>query len=385
MVRAAPRVRILQVITSLAGGAGLHAVQLARYLDPERFDVWLAFGSGYPLDAAVKAERLPHVELRWPRALHPWRTVQGSFDLLRLLQRESFDIVHAHCSLAGAVARPLARLMRRAVVMFTVHAFAAHERQGALKRAVLGGVERGLDHCTDRYVVSTGHYRDEMIARRIAQRDRIEVIPLGIALPPLERSGPDARRRARAELGLDESHEVVMFSGRLETQKGLVFLLQAWAALVARRPLARLVLLGDGPLHHELVRSAASLGIADSVRFAGWRDDAAALLVAADLFCLPSLWEAFGYVLLEAMAAGVPILASRVGGIPEVLAEGEFGRLCPPGDAPALAAGIAAALNEREALAAVAEKAKAHLHAQHDVMRMVQRHADVYLRELGRT
>ena len=176
-----------------------------------------------------------------------------------------------------------------------------------------------------------------------------------------------------------------MFSGRLETQKGLVFLLQAWAALVARRPLARLVLLGDGPLHQELVRSAASLGIADSVLFAGWRDDAAALLVAADLFCLPSLWEAFGYVLLEAMAAGVPILASRVGGIPEVLAEGEFGRLCPPGDAPALAAGIAAALNEREALAAVAEKAKAHLHAQHDVMRMVQRHADVYLRELGRT
>ena len=372
---APPRLRVLQVITSLAGGAGLHALQLAQRLDAARFDVTLAYGTGYPLDAVVQQQRLPHRVLRWQRRLRPWHTAQGLLDLGRLLRDGRFDIVQAHCSLAGAAARALAPLLcaRPHRRLFTVHALAAHEGQPAWRQALLTGVERALDGLTDHYVVTTRRYRDELRLRGIAAPDKVSVIPLGIAPPaPLPRS--EARRR----LGLQPDDEVVMFSGRLEPQKGLPVLLQAWALLQPRRPRARLVVIGDGPQRKALQAQVPAGAAGASVLFAGWQADAPALMPAADVFCLPSLWEAYGYVLLEAMAAGVPIVASDVGGIPEALGEGRWGRLCPPGDAQALAEALLQRLADPAAGAGTVVAARRHVQQAHGLHTMVARHARLY-------
>jgi glycosyltransferase involved in cell wall biosynthesis len=374
------RLRVLQLITSLAGGAGLYAWQLARHLDAARFESVIAYGPGYPLDARVAQERLAHRELRWTRAAGLASSAAGALDVWRVLRAGRYDIVHTHCSLAGAVGRPLARLAHARSV-FTVHAFASHEHQPPLRRRLLLGAERLLDRWTDAYCVTTEAFRRELIERRIAAAERIEVIALGID-PPAP-PDPAARRRARAALGIEEGQRAIFAAGRFEPQKGFDLLLDAFERVHCADGQARLVLFGSGPLEEALRARAARAALGHAVRFPGWRDDYPAFLAGADLYCLSSRWEAFGYVLLDAMAAGVPIVATRVGGVPEVLHGGRYGTLVEPGDPAALAAALAAALHPDPARRPVLEEARRRVASEYSLGRMIERHAGLYERLAG--
>lgn len=370
------RLRVLQLITSLAGGAGLYAVELARGLDRGRFEVELAFGPGYPLDEDVQREGLPHHVLGWTRAAGPASTLSGSVDLWRLLRDGRYDIVHAHCSLAGAVGRPLARLARVPAVAFTVHAFAGHAGQPAWRRNLLTRVERTLDRFTDRYFVTTDTFRRELLARRIAASGKIDMIPLGIEPGPAPDAG--SRARARLVLGIDGSRPVVAAAGRFEPQKGFGDLIDAFAAVVAAHPDALLVLFGDGPLRPAFERQVARLSLANHVRLAGWRPDVPALLPAADLYCLSSRWESFGYVLLEAMAAGVPIVATRVDGVPEVLDGGRLGELVDSASPRRIADGLCALLADPARRQALALAGRAEVVGRYARSRVLAMHAQAY-------
>lgn len=370
------RLRILQLITSLAGGAGLYAVELARGLDPDRFEVELAFGPGYPLDEAVRAEGLPHHVLGWTRAAGPASTLAGSLGVWRLLREGRYDIVHAHCSLAGAVGRPLARLARVPAVAFTVHAFAGHAGHPPWRRNLLTGIERMLDRSTDRYFVTTEVFRQELLARRICAPEKVDVIPLGIEAGP----GPDpaARLLARQALGIDASRRVVAAAGRFEPQKGFAGLVEAFARVVVARPDALLVLFGDGPLRPSLERQVAHLRLGDHVRFAGWRPDVPSLLPAADVFCLSSRWESFGYVLLEAMAAGVPIVATRVDGVPEVLDGGRLGALVESASPARLADALCGLLGDAPRRRLLAQAGRDEVVGRYARQRVLALHARAY-------
>jgi len=370
------RLRVLQLITSLAGGAGLYAVQLARGLDPERFDVELAFGPGYPLDETVMRENLAHHRLGWARDAGPVSTLVGTAGLWRLLREGRHDIVHAHCSLAGAVGRPLARLARVPRVAFTVHAFAGHPGHPAWRRQLLTRFERCMDRFTDQYVVTTDVFRQELAVRRIAAPGKVEVVPLGIEIGP----EPHAQTRAiaRALLGIAPGRIVVAAAGRFEPQKGFVDLIDAFALLVKACPEALLVLFGDGPLRTSFERQVAQLGLGEHVKFAGWCADLPAVLPAADLFCLSSRWEAFGYVLLEAMSANVPIVASRIDGVPEVLDGGRLGELVEPGSPARLAEAMGGLIADPARRAVLARLGRAQVEARYSIARMVVRHTQIY-------
>lgn len=375
------RLRVLHVITSLAGGAGLHAYQLVRHLDASRFDSHLAFGRGYPLDDRVVAEGLPHFPLGWKRSLDPLATARGTWDLFSILRRERFDIVHAHCSLAGAAGRLSARLLGVPRVLFTVHAFASREHQPAWRRAFYLAIERQLDRMTHHYCVSTSVFRDQLLSRGITTSDKISILPLGIELP----QAPDqaARLKARALLGLEPEQLAIGTAGRLEEQKGITYLLRAFRRVVDAQPQARLLILGDGPLRARLESEARELGLSESVRFLGWRNDMETLLPGLDLFCLASLWESFGYVLLEAMAAEVPVVATRVGGIPEVVDSEERGRLVPPNDASALAAAMLGLLQDPGERRALAKAGRAHVEARFQLPHMIGALESLYVRLAG--
>lgn len=370
------RIRVLQVITSLAGGAGLYAYQLTRHLDPGRFDVKLVFGPGYPLDAVVEQERLPHAKLAWTRRLNPLAILRGTYELAQILRMQRFDIVHTHCSLAGAVGRVLARRFKVPYVLFSVHAFASRDYQPAWRKRLFLMIERRLDRYTDRYLATTNVVKQQIVAKRISTADRVSVVPLGIDIPLLP-SGAQ-RLRARASLGLEDNALMVATAGRLERQKGLIYLLRAFADVHAALPAARLVIFGDGRLYPALRTESSRLGLDHVVVFAGWRTDLDVLLSGCDVFCLPSLWETFGYVLLEAMAARLPIVATRVDGIPEVTGDGQCALLVPPANEGALAAALIALLKDGAQRAMLAELGRQRLEREYTLARMIGRVEGIY-------
>ena len=197
-------------------------------------------------------------------------------------------------------------------------------------------------------------------------------------VPPVEPSDAD-RRSARAALGASPDDLLVGTLGRLyEPKKGLSIFVDAAAAVLARVPRARFVLVGDGPARADLEARAARAGLGDRLRFAGERRDVARLLPAYDLFVQPSLWEGFGLTLVEAMAVGLPVVATRVGGIPEIVRDGRDGILVPPGDAAALARAIADLLDDPARRSAFAAEGRHRARTEFHIDRLVAETAALY-------
>jgi glycosyltransferase involved in cell wall biosynthesis len=373
----ADRIRVLQVITTLAGGAGEHALALAEGLTPARFDARLVFGRGYPLDQRVAERQLPHDTVSWTRGLAPLATARGAAELAALVRRHRPHIVHAHCSLAGVLARLVAR-SAGVRTLFTVHAFASREHQPGWRRRLFLSVERAMDAFTDHYCVATRTYGERVVELGIGTADKISVIPLGIALPAAP--SPAQRSAARRRLGLAPEQRAIAAAGRLELQKGLVYLLRALPRVRAALPAARLLIFGDGPLRGELEREARASGHGDAISFLGWREDWAELLPGVDAFCVPSLWESFCYAALQALAAAVPVVATRCDALPEVLRQGRCAVLVPPADARSLADALIALLPDETWRRELGSAGRRHAEEHFDVQRMLRSHEQLYLR-----
>jgi len=166
--------------------------------------------------------------------------------------------------------------------------------------------------------------------------------------------------------------------GRLTEQKGHTYLLDAFAQVMRVLPAARLLVIGDGELRPTLERRATRLGLHGSVIFTGRREDVPRLMMALDVLALPSLWEGFGLVLLEAMAAGKPIVASRVSAIPEIVADGETGLLVPPRDVKALAQALLALLHDPQRATEMGRRGRLRLEQEFTVERMVSQTEAAY-------
>lgn len=242
-----------------------------------------------------------------------------------------------------------------------VHAHLAHAQIYGIPAARLAGVP-----------VITGHHNDDPFIRRFPYRplfrqlwrmtsggsaissavaafcreiegesaDRLRVIHYGMN-PPNDIAAQNASRIAlRDSLGIKRETVVIGCVGRLIEQKGIAYGLEAFARAYGQYADTMLVILGDGELRGELEGQAKALGLGNSVRFLGWQEDAPAWMNAFDIFLFPSLWEGFGLVLLEAMAARVPVIASCISAIPEVIISGETGILVPPRDVDGLASAL---------------------------------------------
>ncbi len=375
------RIRVLHVITCLHGGAGWHVYQLARNMDPRRFDVRLAFAPGYPLDERIERECIPHVRMGWRRSLQPIALARGARDLNRLLAAEPFDIVHAHCSVAGVLGRVGAALHGVPHVFFSVHALASRDYQPAWRKRLFLQVERAMDRFTERYFVFTEGLKDQIVARGIARPGKIQVIPHGVDIP--EAPGPQARARARARLDLADDELAILVAGRLEPQKGLIYLIRAFPSVLRRVPKARLLLAGNGPLQAGLEREARRVGVAPAVRFLGWRNDVADLLPGADVFCMPSLWEALPYALIEAMVCRLPIVATAIDSMPDVLGHGAYGALVPPADSDRLADALVGLLRHPEIREKLAAAARCHASATYSLSSMIARYEAAYSEIVG--
>jgi glycosyltransferase involved in cell wall biosynthesis len=254
-------------------------------------------------------------------------------DLVELVHARKARVLHVHGYAAADFGRVAARLTGARLVLHEHFADPAMPGYQAV-------ADRLLRCCTDAAIAVSGSTREFLVRERFVPRERVRLIWNGA---PLDEFAPVSRERAlaaRAALGLPDHAVVFGTIGRLSTQKGHTFLLDAAREVLAAHPAARLLIVGDGDLLAPLREQAHALGIADRSVFAGHRSDVPDLLGVLDVFCISSLYEGTPLALFEAMAAGKPIVSTAVDGCREVLTEGETGLLVPPQDPKALAAAL---------------------------------------------
>jgi glycosyltransferase involved in cell wall biosynthesis len=275
------------------------------------------------------------------RPLHPWRDLRAFAAIVRLLRRGRYDIIHTHTSKAGALGRLAAAWCGVPHVIHQPHGHLFYGYYGRLGTALVIGAERFLARFARLQVSLSWRGAEEHLARGIGDPSRFRVLRSGIDLRPLRRA---RRRRAacRARFGFAPGDLVVGTLCRLEPVKGADTLLEGFLRAAAAEPRLRLLIVGDGPRREPLRRRAAAVpGVRDRVAIPGAWLPPEEVLPALDLFVLASRNEGMGRALVEAMACGVAVAATDVGGVAEVLEEGRAGLLIPPDDPEAVAAAIA--------------------------------------------
>jgi len=297
--------------------------------------------------------------------------------LARRLRALRPDIVHTHLFHADLHGIPAARLAGVRRVISSRHNDDAFRRRFPYRQ-----INRFLWRLTDAGIGISAAITRFAIEIEGAYPAQMTTIPYGLA-PAAVADRTAARAALCGELGLPPDALLAGLVCRLIEQKGVPYALRAFALVAERFPAAHLIIAGEGPLRPALEAQARDLGLAERVRFLGWRTDTAAIFAALDVFLMPSLWEGFGLVLLEAMAQGVAVIGSAVSAIPEVVVDGETGLLFPPGDVDCLAAALGDLLADPERRARLGAAGRTRLEAHFSAERMVAATMAVYERVMG--
>lgn len=288
-----------------------------------------------------------------------------------------FDIVQTSAAKASFYGRLAAKLAGVPLVIFTAHGFVFHDFMHPVLRWALMSMEWFMSRfCTDMVVSVSEADRRYAVERGVVPEDKILTIRNGI---DLDVPGPD-RSSARRSLGLDAAAPVLGFVGRLSRQKAPWDFLKAAALVAEEFPKAQLLLVGDGPLRGESERLASELGICGKVRFLGFRDDVATVMAALDIFVLSSLWEGLPFTVLEAMRAAIPVVATSVNGVPEVVLDGKTGWIVPPERHDLLASGILALLRDPATARSMGERGRLRVEQDFSLERMNSELSALYLR-----
>jgi glycosyltransferase involved in cell wall biosynthesis len=375
---------VLRVITRLnIGGPAIHAILLSRYLQNDRFRSVLVSGKesateGNLLDLAAREGVAPILVEELGRELSPFNDLATVRRLVALMRRERPQIVHTHMAKAGTTARLAARLAGVPIVVHTYHGHVFHSYFSPLKTRLFLSIERALGAVTDRIVAVGEKQRQELVQLRLAPPSKIIAIPLGLPLEPMLEAEQE-RGRLRAELGFDASCPLVGIVARLVPIKAHEVFLAAAARISQELPSARFLIVGDGERRAELEALTISLGLAERVRFLGWRRDMRSIYADLDVVALCSRNEGSPVAIIEAMAAGRPVVSTDVGGVGEVITDGESGFLVPAGDCEALSRAILLVLSEPERGRRMGNAARAAVYPRYSVGRLVSDLERLYL------
>jgi glycosyltransferase involved in cell wall biosynthesis len=334
------RIKILRVIARLnMGGPALHVAYLTAGLRERGYDTTLVAGSlargedsmAFVADARdVEIVRIDELG----REISPLRDLVATLRLARLIRRERPDILHTHTAKAGTVGRVAALLAGRHAPPIVVHTFHGHVLRGYFGPARSGFfrlLERWLAARTTALIAVSPQVRDDLVSLGVAPRERFAVIRLGIELDERVAATRNRRVESRRYLGIPPDRFAVGWIGRMTAVKRTDDVLVAFKRLRDDGVDAVLCMVGDGPDRPELERRAHELGVVRDTLFLGYQEDVAPFYAAFDALVLPSSNEGTPVSAIEALAAGRPVVATRVGGVPDVVQEGEDGFLVDPG------------------------------------------------------
>jgi glycosyltransferase involved in cell wall biosynthesis len=385
------RRKVVHVITRLDwGGSAQNTLLTAVGHDRSRFEPTVIAGlaesdavQGGRSATAENVTRLERAGVRWEvcpmltRSISPLRDLIAFRQLVLWFRRERPDIVHTHTSKAGVLGRLAARVAGVPVVVHTPHGHVFYGHFGRLASWCFLQIERMLAKRTTWMIALTDAERDEHLARGVGRADRFAVVPSGIDLEQFRQAGDKVGRKPA---GFDCPPDAIVVGsiGWLTPVKGHRVLLEAVALLRPEWPRLRVVIVGGGPLRDELERLARARGIAEAVRFLGARTDVPECLAGMDIYVQPSLNEGMGRALIEAMAAGRPVAASRVGGMQAVVQDRKTGLLVPPDDPAALARALDELLRKPDWAKELGAAARASIGERYGESAMVRAIESVY-------
>ena len=281
------------------------------------------------------------------RKIAPVQDLQAFFSLWRLMLQERPDIVHTHTSKTGILGRWAAKMAGVPIIVHTPHGHVFYGHFGPLVSRFFLAIERLMASITDRMVALSEGERTDYIRFSVSSPDKIVTIHSGVEIDRYMKAEVNVEEKRRS-LGLNPNGLVVGTVGWLLPIKGPIHLLNAMAHIWRNHPEIRLVFVGKGELEGKLRAEASRMGVSERVTFLGWRDDIPEIMQILDIFVLPSLNEGMGRVLVEAMAAGRPVVASKVGGIPDLVEHKKNGFLVGPGDVNGTSLAIKRLLIDRE-------------------------------------
>ena len=360
-------IRVVECITRLiVGGAQETTLLTAALLDRSRFTCEVISGpqtgsEGELFTEAAARGVTVHLEPTLVREVHPWKDVRAVANLTAFFRRHRPDIVHTHSSKAGVVGRIAARRAGVPHVVHTVHGWGFHPRQSWAERTLYQAVERWCAPMSDRLIVVAEPNREQGLRLGIGTPGQYRLIRSGIEVEQY-RAPAGTRERVRASLGLADGQFVFGSVGRLSPQKAPADLVHAFARVVHEHPEAHLLLVGDGPLRGEVESLIARLGVSGHATLLGLRRDVSDLMSAFDAFVLASRWEGLPRTIPQAMAAGLPVIATRVDGAPDAVRDGETGCLVPPADVGALADGMAQLIADPDRSRTLGRAGRARVH-----------------------
>jgi len=386
------KIRVLRVIARLnMGGPAHHVGLLGSGLDQERYETlllhgYVAAGEG-SLEDLVRSRGVAMARVPGLRPeLRPHDDVRALASLVRAIRRLRPDILHTHTAKAGMLGRLAAVLAGspRPLIVHTYHGHVLEGYFGPLQNATYRRLERRLASVSDALIGVSSATVHDLVRLGIAPRSKFRVIPIGLDLDPFLQATPEDGLEFRREAGVQRDELLLTFVGRLVPIKRVDILLRSVARAREVGAPVRLAIVGDGDLRPTLEQLAARLDLSGHVHFAGYRSDMATVAAAADIAVLSSDNEGTPVSLIEAAAAGVPAVATAVGGVPDVVLA-DTGLLAPSGDPKGLAEAIASLARDPARRARMGREARPHVAARFTVERLVQDIGHLYEELIGET
>ena len=350
--------KILTIITqgSPWGGAQRYVKQLAAAAQKQGFEMTVATGEqkqnqlSEQLPKGVHRLHLSHLR----RAIHPIHDILALFEIRRKIKELAPDVVHLHSSKAGALGSVAAiGLRKKPLIIYTVHGWVFLEDINLLTKLLYRFVEKTTSGAKD-IVITLSDYERKVGARLGIPERKMRTIPIGIAQTQKHKT----REQVRKSLDINKETSAVAVVANLYKNKGVDFLVEALAPLFKKEPHLHVYIFGDGPERARLERLAKTNSCAENIHFLGFVEHATTLLKGFDMFLLPSRKEGLPYALLEAMHAELPVIATKVGGVPDVITNNKNGLLIDFGDRPALRNATTTLLKEQKTSSALAKAAK---------------------------
>lgn len=370
------RIRVARIITRLnIGGPSIQAMLLTQRLDASRYESLLVSGVAAPEEGDMTMLRpldgvSPLTLPELGRAISPVPDLAALVRLVRLLGRFRPHIVHTHMAKAGLIGRVAARLAGVPVVVHTFHGNVLRGYFGSARSRLFLQLERGLACASTRVIAISARQAQEIVDLGIAPRDRIAEIPLGLDLAPFL-SAPHGR--FRAELGITAEVPLVGIVARLVPIKAIDVFLAAAALVRARVPEATFAVVGDGELRGELVARARALGLDPHVRFLGWRADLPSIYRDLDVLALTSRNEGTPVSVIEALASECAVVATAVGGVPDLIEDGATGLLAREGDPAGIADRIVELLSDPDRRLMLGRHGRGSVFPKHDSATLLAR------------
>lgn len=379
-------IKVLHIHTlPVISGSGINTFLSMQGMDRNLYEVELACAPGGRLIPLVQEN---HMNVRsfknMVQPLHPLKDTLTLLDLTAFFKRNFYHVVHTHNSKAGFLGRLAAKLAGVPVIVHTVHGFAFHDKEPLWRQVLFRNLERLGAHWCDKMIFISQPLIEWALKDHIVGEEKIAKIYSGIQLDQFCPVKSEEKNKIRNKWNLKQKDHVIGIVSKLWEGKGHGVLIEAFKLLKEKITDAKLVIVGEGHLYDELFRMVDTNGLRESVLFTGFQMDVSEIIATFDVAVLPSFFEGMGRVILEAMAMERPVVASRVGGIPDLIEQDVNGLLVRPGDVKELADALEKLLNDKRLARKMGREGRKRIKEQFSAHVMVQSIEKVYRELLSR-